>query len=359
MFRYWTPTLTPSALSNGRCAYSKRIIERLRIAKCALTYLARKQFEMTKQIEAKEKTFVSACKNHIAPRPTPVRTRWSVQQNLDLRFAASIFEDVEGGIRSAMIDRLQMAVLRSHQPLEISVLSNAVRVLGNCRHDRFHTVARACDLQYFLSLFCSTMTAPEIKGIRSRCKFHFCATFEALEDFEKSATTDRKDCRLVFVDLTPMRFERYSLLPDDGKTPESRRSGKLIRFTMLRASTKMHHAIFRAKVTPSTDVVTEALAFEAAKAITRDVFPQGLFVSEPQSEPREHRTIVATTKAIDAVEAVAQFIVNSLAAYRTGSKIALALSDATGLVDPTALKKAIDRHPLKVQIAVGYLPTGR
>ena len=180
MFRYWTPTLTPSALSNGRCAYSKRIIERLRIAKCALTYLARKQFEMTKQIEAKEKTFVSACKNHIAPRPTPVRTRWSVQQDLDLRFAASIFEDVEGGVRSAMIDRLQMAVLRSHQPLEISVLSNAVRVLGNCRHDRFHTVARACDLQYFLSLFCSTMTAPEIKGIRSRCKFHFCATFEAL-----------------------------------------------------------------------------------------------------------------------------------------------------------------------------------
>lgn len=201
------------------------------------------------------------------------------------------------------------------------------------------------------------MTAPEIKGIRSRCKFHFCATFEALEDFEKSATTDRKDCRLVFVDLTPMRFERYSLLPDDGKTPESRRSGKLIRFTMLRASTKMHHAIFRAKVTPSTDVVTEALAFEAAKAVTRDVFPQGLFVSEPQSEPREHRTIVATTKAIDAVEAVAQFIVNALAAYRTGSKIALALSDATGLVDPTALKKAIDRHPLKVQIAIGYLPT--
>lgn len=101
---------------------------------------------MTKQIEAKEKTFVSACKNHIAPRPTPVRTRWSVQQDLDLRFAASIFEDVEGGVRSAMIDRLQMAVLRSHQPLEISVLSNAVRVLGNCRHDRFHTVARACDL---------------------------------------------------------------------------------------------------------------------------------------------------------------------------------------------------------------------
>ena len=256
-----------------------------------------------------------------------------------------------------MIDRLQMAVLRSHQPLEISVLSNAVRVLGNCRHDRFHTVARACDLQYFLSLFCSTMTAPEIKGIRSRCKFHFCATFEALAEFEKSATTERKDCRLVFVDLTPMRFEKYSLLPDDGKTPESRRSGKLIRFTMLRASTKMHHAIFRAKVTPSTDVVTEARAFEAAKAVTRDVFPQGLFVNEPQSEPREHRTIVATTKAIDAVEAVAQFIVNALAAYRTGSKIALALSDATGLVDPTALKKAIDRHPLKVQIAIGYLPT--
>ena len=80
-------------------------------------------------------------------------------------------------------------------------------------------------------------------------------------------------------------------------------------------------------------------------------------MSEPQSEPREHRTIVATTKAIDAVEAVAQFIVNALAAYRTGSKIALAFSDATGLVDPTALKKAIDRHPLKVQIAIGYLPT--
>ena len=310
---------------------------------------------MTKQIEAKEKTFVSACKNHIALRSTPVRTRWSVQQDLDLRFAASIFEGVEGGVRSAMIDRLQMAVLRSHQPLEISVLSNAVRVLSNCRHDRFHTVARACDLQYFLSLFCATMTAPEIKGIRSRCKFHFAATFEALTAFEKGATTERKDCRLVFVDLTPMRFEKYSLLPDDGKTPESRRGGKLIRFTMLRASTKMHHAIFRAKVTPTTDVVTGA--FEAAKAVTRDVFPQGLFVSEPQSEPREHRTIVATTKAIDAVEAVAQFIVNALAAYRTGSKIALALSDATGLVDPTALKKAIDRHPLKVQIAVGYLPT--
>ena len=201
------------------------------------------------------------------------------------------------------------------------------------------------------------MTAPEIKGIRSRCKFHFAATFEALTAFEKGATTERKDCRLVFVDITPMRFEKYSLLPDDGKTPESRRGGKLIRFTMLRASTKMHHAIFRAKVTPTTDVVTEARAFEAAKAVTRDVFPQGLFVSEPQSEPREHRTIVATTKAIDAVEAVAQFIVNALAAYRTGSKIALALSDATGLVDPTALKKAIDRHPLKVQIAVGYLPT--
>ena len=104
---------------------------------------------------------------------------------------------------------------------------------------------------------------------------------------------------------------------------------------------------------------TEADAFACARACSTENSHEGVFVCCPRPDAKTLPLLEPTLKPIDPVAALAQFIVHAVKAYREGNKVVVMLSDASGAVDPVLLKEALERHPLKTEVAFAYLPSVR
>ena len=136
-------------------------------------------------------------------------------------------------------------------------------------------------------------------------------------------------------------------------------ANRLMRVTMMRGDNRISHALIRTQATAQTTVRTEADAFACARACDTEHAHEGLFVCCPRSDAKSLPLLDPTLKPIDLVAALAQFIVHAVKAYREGNKVVVMLSDATGAVDPVLLKEALERHPLKTEVAFVYLPSMR
>lgn len=311
----------------------------------------------SKTIRIKPHSFLAATKPLPSQHARAARARWNVQRRLDLETAHAVFAHVDGGMFKAFIDRLQLSVLRAHEPLSMESLAIAVRILGNIRVDRFKLVDRSCGLARIISLFMSTLSRAQLQGLKSELSRHFEASREALNQFAAQSGTGRQSCRRLFVDLTLMQTDGLGLIPD--RTPNAAQRGVgLMRVTMLKGDNHLSHACIRIKDTEQTDVKTEADVFACARMHGLSQHPEGLFICDPAQTGAQDKApeLPLTLRALDPIEATAAFIVEAARAYRCGSPVAVTIADSTGRIDPVKLKQAILRHPIKTTLAFAYLP---
>lgn len=306
----------------------------------------------------KDKNFVCAPLPELSQHRQAARMRWNIQQICDLRTAATVFDGVDGGLPRALIDRIQSCVLRAHEPLTLESLSVAMRILGNARVDRFRMLERACGLGRITSIFMQTLSRAEVHGLKASLARHFVATLSCVRAYRQVNSTPKADCRTLFVDVTPMRLGQHGLVEALGQNRKGS-ANRLMRVTMMKGDNRVSHALIRTQATAQTTVRTEADAFACAQACSTEHSHEGLFVCCPRPGTKTLPLLDPTLKPIDPVAALAQFIVHAVKAYREGNKVVVMLSDATGAVDPVLLKEALERHPLKTEVAFAYLPSVR
>lgn len=308
--------------------------------------------------KTKTNQFLTANKPKLSRHSRAGRARWSVQRRLDLETAHDVFAHVEGGLLKAFLDRLQMSVLRAHEPLSMESLSIAVRILGNIRVDRFKLVDRACGLARIITLFLDTRSRAQMLALRSELFRHFEETRRALRKYEAQNGTGSFACRSLFIELAPMRPDDLGLVVEQGEDAGRRYIGPVTRITMMKGNKQITHACIRTKEVERSAVRTEADAFACAAACGSAAHPDGLFVCDPQDAAQSAETpdLPLTLKPLDPIETTAAFIVQACRAYREGSPIAVTVADFTGVLDPARLREAVLRHPIKTEVIFAYLP---
>ena len=305
-----------------------------------------------------EKVFIHNNKS-TEGRSKSANTRWSKQSTRDLAAAHAAFDDVEGGLFKAFVDRDQLCVLKAHSPLTTAGHAVGVHVLGNRRVDGFKEIERRFGLYRFVRIMTNTYTRPQVQGLKALLSRHFVTSFASLRIKEGSKPSAcRCANRKLFLEVRPMRAEGFGLVHAD-KLVESGYKHSLLRFTFIRGQyTEITHATLRCRPIEKHGILTEADAFECARSQDLSGQPQGLFVCDPHasSAVSNYPVLEPTTRPVDPIEAAAQFIVHIVKAYRKGSDVVVTLADFSGVLNPLLLKEAILRHPLKVQVSFAYLP---
>lgn len=286
-------------------------------------------------------------------------TRWRKQTSRELAAAHASFDQVAGGLFKAFVDRNQLCVLKAHSPLTTAGHAVGMHVLGNRRVDGFKEIERRFGLYRFVRFMTNTYTRPQVQGLKAQLSRHFATSFASLRIKEGSKfSACRCANRKLFMEVRPMRAEGYGLIHAD-KLVEDGYKHSLLRFTFMRGQyNEITHATLRCRPIEKHGILTEAHAFNCARSQNLEGHPQGLFVCEPHraSAATPYPAIEPTTRAVDPIEAAAQFIVQTVKAYRKGSDVVVTLADFSGVLDPLLLKEAILRHPLKVQVSFAYLP---
>lgn len=292
-------------------------------------------------------------------RSKSANTRWSRQTNRELAAAHAAFDQIDGGLFKAFVDREQLCVLKAHSPLTTAGHAVGMHVLGNRRVDGFKEIERQFGLYRFVSFMTNAYSRPQVQGLKALLSRHFATSFASLRIKEGSTSSAcRRANRKLFMEVRPMRAEGFGLVHAD-KLVEAGYKHSLLRFTFMRGQYhEITHATLRCRPIETHGILTEAHAFNCARSQNIEGHPQGLFVCEPHrsSAVAPYPAIEPTTRPVDPIEAAAQFIVQTVKAYRKGSDVVVTLADFSGVLDPLLMKEAILRHPLKVQVSFAYLP---
>lgn len=283
--------------------------------------------------------------------------RRTAQRRLDLKAANALFDGVEGGLNKAMLDRLQAAVLRTHCPLTLEELAAAVRVLGNKRVDRFRLLERRVGTVRATKLFMQAPSRAQMRGKLAQYARRFELSRGLARGLGEKLADERGSCRQFFVEIAAMRPNprEPGLLEIKDQNLEN---SPVLRLSLLRGDNRLLFALVRTSLNGRSRAATEAQALALAESCAGDNHPQGLFACVPHDSQAcdEGGTIEPTLRAVDPVQAVAQFLVYAARAFRRGSPVVVTLADATGAIDPVLLKQAVLRHHLRVPLHFAYLP---
>lgn len=292
-------------------------------------------------------------------RSKSAETRWRNRYNRDLTTAHRVFDESNGGLHKAFIDRHQLCALKSRSPLTTAGHAVSLHVSGNCRVDAFKAIESLVGLYPFVDLMIFAPKRYEMQALKAHLSRHFEASFASAHIKEGTKPSAcRCANRKLFMEIRPMRAEGLGFVPAD-KLVETGYKHTLLRFTLMKGHQhEISYATIRCRPDNMHAILTEADAFEAAAKQKLDGHPDGIFVCEPHmSAPLSFPPALdPTTRPVDAIAAAAQFIVHSVKAYRKGSSVIVTLADFTGILDPLRLKEAVLKHPLKVEVSFAYLP---